>query len=457
MAEVEDERAQGLPDWFHDPVAVLKRRWRAMLAALLLGLVATGVVASLREPVYLAEAKVLLAGQKVAEDLVKPTMQGSPLDGIDAFAAEAMSIANLRKLIEELNLYPELRETMPMEGIIATMRGSIRIDSENEGPRPPPNLRFAKSRVIGIGFEANDPRVAASVATRLAHLFQAEGLRMRSEQARLATEFMRREVTAAESALRDQKAKIAAYEEAHRGELPSELDANQRRLERLQDQRDSLMTSAAEAETRLAQAIAQSAPQSSGATRLAEARAALARQRAVNTDTHPNVISLKREIAALERDDVAVGGGGAIVEAARREVAQYRTQIEETDAEIDALDARIARTPSHEAEVASMLQHAKVLEDNYLAVLGKLKGAELGESLELAQQGGQVSVLHDAVPPLEPEKGRLKIALAGVVASLGLAIALALLLELRDPVIATAQGVESIAGVPVLGVMPRVF
>jgi capsular polysaccharide biosynthesis protein len=41
-------------------------------------------------------------------------------------------------------------------------------------------------------------------------------------------------------------------------------------------------------------------------------------------------------------------------------------------------------------------------------------------------------------------------------ASFGLAFALALLLELRDPVIATAKGVEALAGVPVLGVMPKV-
>jgi uncharacterized protein involved in exopolysaccharide biosynthesis len=310
--------------------------------------------------------------------------------------------------------------------------------------------------VISIGFEAEDPNVAAAVATRLAHLFQTEGVRLRSEQVRLATEFLRREVDAAASALQVQKEKIAAYESEHRGELPSDLEANQRRLERLQDQRDGLMTDVAEAETRLATAIAQSAPASPGAGRLTEARAALARQQAVNTDTHPNVIALKREIAALEREKSTGGGGGVIVEAARREVEQYRKQIEDTDAELAALDVRIARAPSHEAALAGLLQHAKALEDNHAAVLGKLNEAELGESLELAQQGGQVAVLQDAAPPTEPEKGRLTIVAAGVLASLALAAGVALLLELRDPVIATAKGVESIAGVPVLGVMPKV-
>jgi len=67
-----------------------------------------------------------------------------------------------------------------------------------------------------------------------------------------------------------------------------------------------------------------------------------------------------------------------------------------------------------------------------------------------------VAVIEEAVPPLAPEKGRLKIVLAGILASGGLALLTALVLELRDPMIATAQGVEALAGVPVLGVMPKV-
>ena len=124
MAEIEQERQEGLPDWFHDPVAVLRRRWPAMLAALLVGLAATGVAAWLRTPLYLAEAKVLLAGQKVAEELVRPTMQGTPLDGVDALAAEAMSTKNLRAVIEELDLYPDRRGSASPEALVATMRGS---------------------------------------------------------------------------------------------------------------------------------------------------------------------------------------------------------------------------------------------------------------------------------------------------------------------------------------------
>lgn len=457
MADFDEEGPQaGLPDWLRDPVAVLRRRWQAMLVALLVGFAVTAVATALRKPVYLAQASVLLATQKVTEDLVKPTTQASPLEGIDAFAAEALSSANLKRVIDEFGLFPEEREARSSEEIAAMMRENISIEAVEANARPQGPMRFEKSKVLNIGYESYSATQAAAVATRLAQIFQAEGLRMRSEQARLATEFMRREVTSAEEALRVQKAAIAEFEEQHRGELPSDLEMSQRRIERLQDQRNSLATALAEAETRFATSTGPADAASPGA-RLAAAKAQLASQRAVNTDTHPNVISLKRQIADLEREvRTSGGGGGGGYGVGRRELANYREQIAAADAEMEQLELRMVRMPQREVELSGLQQRAKVVEESYFQLLAKLKEAELAESLELSQQGGVVAVLQEATPPLTPEKGRLKIAAAGILASFGLAFALAMLLELRDPVIATAHGVEALAGVPVLGVMPKV-
>jgi uncharacterized protein involved in exopolysaccharide biosynthesis len=454
MPDFEEAGAQaGLPDWLRDPIAVLRRRWPAMLVALLVGFAVTAVATVLRKPVYLAQASVLLATQKVTEDLVKPTTQVSPIEGIDAFAAEALSSANLKRVIDEFGLFPEEREERSTEEVAAMMRENISIEAAEANARPQGPMRFEKSKVLNIGYESYSPTQSAAVATRLAQIFQVEGLRMRSEQARLATEFIRREVKSAEEALRVQKAAIAEFEEQHRGELPSDLETSQRRIERLQDQRNSLATALAEAETRFATSTGPADAASPGA-RLAAARAQLATQRAVNTDTHPNVISLKRQIADLEREVRTGGGGGSGL--GRRELANYRDQIAAADAEMEQLEQRMSRMPQREVELAGLQQRAKAVEESYFQLLAKLKEAELAESLELSQQGGVVAVLQEATPPSSPEKGRLRIAAAGILASFGLALALATLLELRDPVIATAQGVEALAGVPVLGVMPKV-
>jgi len=104
-----------------------------------------------------------------------------------------------------------------------------------------------------------------------------------------------------------------------------------------------LATDAAEAETRLAQVV--TSPTSSAGSpeaKLNEARLALAASRAVNTETHPDVIALRRQIAALERE---IGGGGSVsvAAAARREVAQYRERIHAID------DTVVASAPNFAA------------------------------------------------------------------------------------------------------------
>ncbi len=457
MAEHEDEQGSGLPDWLSDPRGILRRRWLPMLVTLLLGLVATAALTVMRTPMYEAEATVLLATQQVDEDLVRPTTPGNPIEGLDTLTAQALSRQHLKGVIEELGLYPDLRDELSLDTIAGIMRGSIHVEARQNTSRGQQFQRGGeRSRLLVVGFEAPDAEQAAIVANQLAHLFQAEGLRMRGEQSRLATEFMSNAVTEAEQALRVQKEKIAAYESQHRGELPSDLDVNQRRIERLQAQRDSLMVSAAEAETRAATAV-EPPNMDSPASRLAQLKSLLARERGVNTDTHPNVISLQRQIAAAERDLGSGGSGGqlSVAGASRREVAQYRAQIADADRELAELDGRIARASSHEGEIGGMLQYAKVLEDTRNELVGKLKETELAQNLEQAQQGAQVVVLEEAQPSNAPAKGRLQVALAGLIVSLGLASVLGIGLELRDPVIISAQGVEKLSGVSVLGVIPK--
>ena len=457
MAEYEDEQSQGLPDWLSDPRGILRRRRLPMLGALLLGLAATAVVTLLRTPTYLAEATVLLATQQVDEALVKPATPGNPIEGLDALTALALARPHLMALIEELGLYPDLRDQLSLEEIAGTMRASIHVaprQSTVRGAQFQP--RGERSRLLTVGFESSSAEEAAAVANQLAHLFQAEGLRMRGEESRLATEFMRNAVVEAEKSLHDQQQKVAAYESEHRGELPSDLDVNQRRIERLQSHRDTLLVSAAEAEMRAATAV-EPPNAESPASRLAKLKSQLASERGVNTDTHPNVISLQRQIKLAETDLGSGGSGGQIsaVAASRREAAQYRAQIADADREIAELDERVARAPTHEAEIGGLLQYAKVLEDARNELAGKLQATELAQNLEQAQQGAQVAVLEEAQVPDSPEKNRFKIALAGLVASLGLAVAAGLGLELRDPVIVTAQGVETLSGVSVLGVIPK--
>jgi uncharacterized protein involved in exopolysaccharide biosynthesis len=455
MTEQQDVAVEGLSGIFEDPLGVVRRRWPIMLPVLLVGLVGTGIFAWLQKPTYVAQASVLVASQRVPEDFVRPTIEEDPIETMNALTAEAFSQRNLGDLIEKHGLYQDLRQDLPVTAVIEVMRALIQIEVQ-EGVAPAPG-RGDRAKVLLIRFEADTPTAAAGVANDLASLFADAGIRLRARQAKLTTGFLQRELDSTDGALREERRKISEFQQKYRGELPSELETNLRRLERLQDQRNSLAMQIAEADTRIATLAAEdieSAPE----TRLDELRVQLAREAGVNTETHPNVIALRRQIAAVEQDLRQNPGGarGGVVGAARREAEQLRAQLAQTDAQITALDGQVGRTPARAEELAAFEQRAKVLEETYYEYLRKVKEAELAESLETAQGGARVSVLDQAQPPLAPAKGRAKWLIAGALASLGAAAALGLLLELRDPVLVSARGVETASGLPVLGTMPRV-
>lgn len=455
-----DEKRQSNPlDSLRDPMGILRRRWRAMVLVLLAGLAATPLAVWLLPPIYEARASVLIATQKLSESFVRPTIQEDATERINALTSQVLSRQSLTEVIEQFDLYPELRAAEGMDDAVAALAGKVSIELD-PGIRSPGE----RARIVLVFFSDQQATRAADVTNEIAHRLTLAGMRLRSEQARVTTEFLRRELESAEVALREQSKKVSEFEQQHRGELPSELESNLRRLERLQQQRNSLALQIAEGETRVATLSSQERVAGSPDTRLSEVRAALARELAVNKETHPNVLSLRRQIDLLQKTPGSGGGGAGmdsagrrgVTEAARRELAQLREQLAETDRELVELDRHVASIPAVEQELGALVQRETVLRDNYLDFMHKVQDAELAQSLEMAQQGGRVSILDPAAPPSDPKRPRWQIALGGVAASIGLALALGLLLEWRDPLIMTEAALKALAGVPVLGSLPHI-
>ena len=329
------------------------------------------------------------------------------------------------------------------------------------GIRRDPNER---ARVVLVYFSDDDARRAADVTNDLARRLTEAGQSLRMEEARVTTEFLRRELVDADAALEEQSKKVSEFQQQHRGELPSELESNLRRLERLQQQRNSLALQIAEGETRIATLSAQERIAETPQSRLVELKAALARELAVNTETHPNVKSLRRQIELTQKELGSTSGGTAatsadrrgVTEAARHELAQLREQLADTDRELSELDAAVARTPAVQQELDGLVRRETVLRDNAVEFMRKVKDAELAESLETAQQGDRVAILDPASPPPTAKRAHWQVALGGIAAALGLALALGLFLELRDPLLLSAEALESMAGVPVLGSLPHI-
>ena len=449
------DESPSLPEFLLDPWGVVRRRWPWLVFVLVAGLAATGVAVKLMPVTYIAEATILITRQQIPEEFVRSTVQDDSISNISAMVGEALSREKIAKLIRDQGLAPGVPDDA-LGALVADLRSRIDV-----APRETVSRGRESSIIYGVDFRSEDPIEAAAVANALAGLFQEASIERRSGQARRTTAFLKRQLEKDEAELREQSALASEFRRMHRGELPSELQTNMRRLELLSERRQSLVTQIAAKENHIVtlEAIPTPTNKSESMLLLESLRAQLATESAVNTDEHPNVVALRDRIARLGEivtQERTQGRARHIVQAARREVDLLETQIVESDDAIRDLNERIDRIPAIAEELAAIEQKEGVLRERYLASLRKVEDSQLAESLEMAHQGAQVSILERAGVPTVPERPSWLVALFGLAASVGLALALVVLLELVDPVVVTIPQLERIAEGPCLGSLPHV-
>jgi len=444
-----------LPPFLLDPMGILARRRLWMLLALVLGLVATAAVVLWWPQRFQAQARVSINSQQIPKEFVRSTITESSMAYLNAAVGRVLSHPNLDKLLEQYDVYPELHGSVPRESLVERMRGEITIEPEKTVTHEGVQTEI----IYRLAFESGNAQTSANVANALAGLMLDATLEQRTEQARSVTRFLKQALERDEHELRDVSQKLSEFRHDHRGELPTELDPAMRTLEMLHDRRASLATEIARAENNFGTG-SDGSPMSENEALLKDLRRKLANEVAANTDEHPNVIALRARVADLDkivREERLTGQGESpAVAAQHRELGLMRERLASIDTDMDEIVKRVDRIPAVTEELQALEQKESVLRENYLGSLRKVEEAELAENLETAQHGAQIEIIERARPPAAPKISRVVLGAAGIAASLGLAVAIALLLELVDPVVLNARQLEDLIDRPVLGSLPQV-
>ncbi len=440
-----------------DPLGIIRRRWIWMLIGLLVGLAATAAFISQLIPTYESKATVVITSQQIPEDFVRSTVREDSFSNINAMLGEVLSARNLTGLIQKYSLYPEIRNKSAMSGLVNRIRANTTI----EPMRGQASQRNDGSSVFEVRFTYIEPTATAKVADDMAAMFINASLRRRNEQARLTTEFLRREQDRAEAELAEANQRITEFQQANRGELPSDMPTLLNRLQRLNDRRASLVQQIADADERIGDLqAAQSAP-SSPETALISMRLQLAHELSIHTDEHPNVISLRRRIMLLEDEVSEISKLSTMrgedvqrdIDTAMRDREQLRDRLAAAEAEAQEIDARLDRIPERSNEISALQERAAVLRGSYLEFMQKVQDAELAEELESAQQGPRVTMLDRAQVPTGPARPMIMFLLPALVATIALAAGIGVGLELLDPVVLSGGHLEKIGSPALLGSM----
>jgi polysaccharide chain length determinant protein (PEP-CTERM system associated) len=288
----------------------------------------------------------------------------------------------LERVIKEFNLYPDMVNKMPMEVIVDRMKAKIEV-------------RVQRHNAFSISFEGKDPETVMQVTNKLASMFIEENLRFRESRVEGTAEFIKKELQGMEANLKKREAALRRFKEKNLGQLPGQLDANLRILERLQQQFKTTSDNLGATEERnvllqnqIEQLMDRQTERGSSSRPLPRRRGSvqventrleqgpegaliaqlntlkrdLANAESKYTGSHPDVVELRRKIASLEfrvkkqeeererrlkemrerqeemiASDNAEAGSPLVDSATERLITQYQTQLKETQGEAQRL------------------------------------------------------------------------------------------------------------------------
>lgn len=315
-----------------------------------------------------------------------------------------------------------------------------------------------ESNVLNVEFGAADPETAARVANAFVQAFIATSVDLRVEPARQYNSFFDERARQQREDLEAAQKTLSAYQQS-RGITASDerLDVENARLAELSSQLVALQALAAETGSRDAQARRAGDQLSDVLANplVAGLKADLSRQEARLQelgarlgDRHPQVLEAQAGIDELRRRLAAetrrvTGSLGVNHNIARAREAEVRAALE-------AQRTRVLALKKQRDELAVLQRDVEQAQRAYDAISTRA----MQSSLESQSSQTNIAPLSPASPPTRPSSPRLLLNTAlGVFVGALLGIATALLRELADRRVRSAQDLVQALDLPVLGVM----
>lgn len=427
------------PAW-EDYWSVLKRRRWWFLLPIAVGWAVVWTTSWLIPPVYRSEALILVEEQKVPKDYVVPNVTAGIQERLQSLTQQIMSRTRLQHIIEQYRLYPKQRQGLNVDEQVDRMRKDIEIELVQSKDRK-------ELTAFKIYYSAPDPTVAQSVTAELTSLFVDENLRNREQLTESTTTFLRQQLDEAGTHLGEQDQKIREFKAQYIGELPSQLESNVQILTGLQGQshlEEDELNRAKQHNLYLESLLEQyrdkrnEVQEGKTSVQLPEAldleltrlKTELANASARDTDSHPDIIKLKSQIAATsqmrkqinddlltaaprdstrkttanDQDSLMTGPAMELesqLKANRLEIENRESELKQLQARIEEYRGRLNKTPMREQQLADLMRDYEQSHTNYESLLGKKNQSELATNLEKRQQGEQFSVVD---PPSLPQK-----------------------------------------------------
>jgi uncharacterized protein involved in exopolysaccharide biosynthesis len=220
---------------------VIRRRKKVFFITFILIFTLVGAIAFVLPPVYLSESTILVEAQQIPQDYVKSTITAYVAERLQVITRQVMTRAKLMKIMNQFNLYPEMRDRNPTEMIITKMRKDIKLETiHGSGKGRGGGKSGGTTIAFTLSYEGKDPSTTQKVTSSLASLYLEEELKTRERLASTTAIFFQEELASLKKQLSVYEIRISKFKEAHIGELPEHNSMNLQRLDRVERELDQL-------------------------------------------------------------------------------------------------------------------------------------------------------------------------------------------------------------------------
>lgn len=415
-------------------------------------------------PVYVADAKLLVEGAQIPDDMAASTVRTEATEQLQIIEQRLMTRNNLIDIAGKYRVFAEAVGITP-DAIVEQMRRrtEIKLTTGRDA-----------ATTMEISFRAGEARVAAGVVNELVTLVLTADAARRQDKAVETLDFFEKQVEDLSLELSRRSAEIVTYKEANRDALPEGLDYRMNRqsflqerlglaardIAALQDQRKRLVALGSAA-------VVTQVQQSPEQRQLSDLHADLNAAVAVYSESNPRVILLRKRIEALEAQLGALDASTESIPASTTSPLQLQldeidsrvafidNEVKAVEAELASVQEAIERTPKVSIRLDELEREYENAQTQYNRAVEARAKARTGELIEVSAKGERVSVIEQAVEPTEPDSPNRKlIAGGGVFVGSALAALFFTLTELlnksiRRPVDLTrGLGVQPLATIP---------
>lgn len=413
------------------------------------------------------------------QNIIRPLLAGqaattSVTDQTRVVREVATSPRLLKQVVEELSLVPDPSNAVQVESRVNSLRGALRIEGVGDS-------------YIKIGYSGSNQNEVYNIVSKVTDLFIKNSYESKRKESKEAFLFIDKQVKAYKAQLQEAESNLKAFTASNLDGTEASAEA---RIANLRQQIENTRLSIEEAETRIktlenelsqeGQFVQRRFRSDVFRERLMEAQSQLEVLRLSYTDDHPDVVSLKLKIEDMKRamteadqrqtsSSQSSGSGtdpniNPLYEELRSRISTEKVELNSMRRRLDRSQKllseefeRLQRVANRQAELAELTRDYDVNRSIYEDMLSRKERARLSMTLDVEGQGVTYRIQEPAVFPLTPKGLRLiHFFFAGPVLGLIAPFAILAAFIYFDPRIRFVGRLESIATVPVLGVVPHI-